>query len=343
VGPDEQVEPTKEQPRTTTATAALIILTILVVGGVVTYLGPILQPFLVAVFLYYATRPAADALVRRRIPPWLAYLTLFLVSVVVITTVGLFVYGEVLTFRSEWPRYQDRIVTLVGQHAGEMKASVQEMVKVSASDVFAYLFERGMHVAELVIMAFFYLLFLILGSAKLPGRVERAFPGERGQRILEIGRRIRDGMETFMKVKTFVSIGMAVTAGVVLWLFGLEHWLLWAFLFFALNYITYIGSIVACVPPIVFAYLELDSPVRATILGVLIVATRILWIDYIEIRMSGKHLNIDSVLLFLWLAYWGWTWGVLGLILAYPMIASLKIILEHLAATRGWAELMSEE
>jgi predicted PurR-regulated permease PerM len=66
-----------------------------------------------------------------------------------------------------------------------------------------------------------------------------------------------------------------------------------------------------------------------------------LWIDWVEIRLSGKHLNIDSVLLFLWLAYWGWSWGVLGLILAYPMIASLKIVLEHLEAPRGL--LMSEE
>jgi predicted PurR-regulated permease PerM len=59
--------------------------------------------------------------------------------------------------------------------------------------------------------------------------------------------------------------------------------------------------------------------------------------------MAGRHLNIDSILLFLWLAYWGWVWGVIGLILAFPMITSLKIVLEHLESTRGWAVLMSEE
>ena len=59
-----------------------------------------------------------------------------------------------------------------------------------------------------------------------------------------------------------------------MYLFGLDHWLLWGFLFFALNYITYIGSIVACVPPIVMAYLDLESPVVATVLSVLIVVNR---------------------------------------------------------------------
>jgi len=73
------------------------------------------------------------------------------------------------------------------------------------------------------------------------------------------------------------------------------------------------------------------------------VVNRFLWIDYVEIRLSGKHLNIDSVVLFLWLACWGWTWGVPGLILAYPMIASLKIVLENLENTKEWAVLMGEE
>ncbi len=107
--------------------------------------------------------------------------------------------------------------------------------------------------------------------------------------------------------------------------------------------ITYIGSILACVPPVVLAYLDLDSPIAATALAALVVLNRFVWIDYIEIRMSGKHLNIDSILLFLWLAYWGWVWGVIGLILAFPMITSMKIVLEHLESTRGWAVLMSEE
>lgn len=326
-----------------TASAAVVVLALLAVAAVFTYLGPILKPFLVAVFLYYTTRFAADALVRFGFPPWLAYLVLFAASVAVTTAAVLFVYGEARSFRADWPRYEERIVILVGERAAGLKGSLEEILKDSSRDVFGYVFEAGMGAAELILMTFFYLLFLILGARKLPGRVMRAFPGERGERILAVGDRISAGMEQFMKVKTLVSIGMGLTAAGVMYLFGLDHWLLWGFLFFALNYITYIGSIVACVPPIAIAYLDLSSFLAATVLAVLIVINRFLWIDWIEIRLSGKHLNIDSVLLFLWLAYWGWAWGVLGLLLAYPMIASLKIVLEHLEGAQAWALLMSEE
>jgi predicted PurR-regulated permease PerM len=94
---------------------------------------------------------------------------------------------------------------------------------------------------------------------------------------------------------------------------------------------------------VVLAYLDLSNPIVATALAALLVLNRFVWIDYIEIKMAGRHLNIDSILLFLWLAYWGWMWGVIGLILAFPMITSLKIVLEHLETTKGWAVLMSDE
>src|SRR5262249_39551507 len=148
------------------------------------------------------------------------------------------------------------------------------------------------------------LLFILLGARRLTQRVHRAFPRERAARLLAITDRVSPGMEQFMGVKTIGSAAVGARSAVILSLFGLDQRPLWGGLFLASNYITYIGSMAACVPPIVLAYLGLDSAVQATALAALIVVNRFVWIDYIEIRMSGKHLNIDSVLLFLWLAYW---------------------------------------
>lgn len=340
---DDSESAVKPGSRSERGAGALLVLALLAVAAAVTYLGPILKPFLVAVFLYYTTRFAAAALVRLGLPAWLAYLTLFVASVVVAAVVVLFVYSEARSFRADWPRYEQRILALVGERAAGVRGTLEEMLTESSRELFSYVFEAGVGALELILMTCFYLLFLILSARRFPERVMRAFPGERGERILAVGDRISDGMEQFMKVKTLVSVGMGVTAAGVMYLFGLDHWLLWGFLFFALNYITYIGSIAACVPPIVIAFLDLDSVLAASVLAGLIVVNRFLWIDWVEIRLSGKHLNIDSVLLFLWLAYWGWSWGVLGLILAYPMIASLKIVLEHLEGAKAWAMLMSEE
>jgi predicted PurR-regulated permease PerM len=325
------------------ARVALLLISIVVLVGAVTWLGPILKPFLVAVFLYFATKAAAGFLIRLGFPALLAYLTLFAAGLAAALALLLLASGEAMSFRAEWPRYQQRILDLIGRAPDDTSRPLAEMFRASSREVFKYLFERGVGVLELLTMTFFYLLFILLGAGRLPQRVRRAFPDGRGEHILSVAGKIGAGMEQFMRVKTLVSLGMGASAAVLMYAFGLQGWLLWGILFFAFNYITYIGSIVACAPPVALAFLDLDSPVAAAALSALVVLNRFVWIDYIEIRMSGKHLNIDSILLFLWLAYWGWVWGVIGLILAFPMITSLKIVLEHLEATRGWAVLMSEE
>ena len=356
--------PSAPSSRSTTADASLVVIAIVVAGAAITHLGPVLQPFLVALFLFYATRFGVKTLSGLGMRPLTAYATL--VGLILIASVLLtqFVYREAVSFRGSWPRYEDRIGDIItawsgplggaagaGEHvpidAGAVeptaaRTSLSDLFRVSSRDVLNFVFAKGRDAAELIVLVFCYLVFLSLGSRKFEARVGRAFPGERGKRILAVGEGISESMERFMMVKSVIGVGMGLSAGVIMWLFGLDHWPLWAFLFFAANYITSIGSWAACVAPILIAALDLGG-VPATILAILIVVNRIFWIDFLELKLSGKQLNLDPTLLFLWLSYWGWAWGILGLILAYPMMAAVKISLRHLGDAHGWAEMLSDE
>jgi predicted PurR-regulated permease PerM len=338
-GPSQPESPTGGR---NPAQVAQILLTTVVMVGVVTYLGPILKPFLVAVFLYFATKSAAGFLIRRGFPALRAYLTLFVVGSVAVAAIALQVYGEALAFQEQWPRYQQRILALVGGGPRQGR-TLSELFAASSQEAFQYLFGQGLGLVELLTITFFYLLFILLSAGRLARRVRRAFPGSRGEQVVAVADKIGVGMERFMRVKTLVSLGLGVSSAAILYLFGLEGWLLWGILFFALNYITYFGSMAACVPPVLLAFLDLDRPAAAIALAALVVLNRFVWVDYVETRLAGRHLNIDSILLFLWLAYWGWAWGVVGLVLAFPMVTSLKIVLENVEATKGWAVLMSDE
>jgi predicted PurR-regulated permease PerM len=322
---------------------ALIVLAVLAVAATITWLGPILKPLLTAVFLFFVARSAERYLSRHGWPPWLAYLTLFATALIAATLITLYAYGEAATFHRQWPGYQERIAARLPDWADSVMGSWDDLFQVSSRDVIGYVFAHGVGIVEFILMTFFYLLFMIIGAQKTPARVRRAFPGERSEAILRIADEISRSIEQFIRVKTIVSLGMGASAAILMYFFGLKQWLLWGFLFFALNYITYIGSIAACVPPILLAFVDLQSLTAAIALSVLIVANRILWIDYVEIKLAGTHLNLSSVLLFVWLAYWGWAWGVLGLILAYPMLFSLKLALEHFETTKKWAVLMGDD
>jgi predicted PurR-regulated permease PerM len=255
------------------ARVAVVLMASVLMLGVVTYLGPILKPFLVAVFLYFATKAAAGFLIRRRFPPVLAYLTLLVIGSLAVAVLTLLTYGEMMALRAAWPTYQERILALIGRAPGDASGPLAELFTTWSKPLFQEVFERGIGTLELLTLTFFYLLFILLGAGHLPQRVRRAFPNG-GEGILGVAGQIGTGMERFMQVKTQVSLGMGLSAAVIMSLFGLQGWLLWGVLFFAFNYITYIGSIVACVPPVVLAFLDLGSPVAAAVLSGLVILNR---------------------------------------------------------------------
>lgn len=355
------------------------MLAMLAFAGAFTWLGPVLKPFLVAVFLFYAAQFGAKTLARIGLGPRTAYPGLLGLRVILAILFGQFVSREASIFLGKWPRYEGRITKALNslpafdrprpepagvgrpeqpadgpreaspdappQAPADATASgpLGDLFRSSSQSALDYMLRHTLEVAEVSVLVLVYLIFLFIGSWKLPERLQRAFPGEQGTRLLSIGAGITQSMERFMAVKTVVGLGMGATAGLIMYAAGLDHWLLWAFLFFASNYITYIGSIVACIPPIIMAFLDLNTVTAAVAVSTLLVANRLLWIDFVEIRMSGRELNLDPTLMFLWLSYWGWAWGVLGLLLAYPMLAAVKIAVAHVKGGEGWAVLLSEE
>lgn len=392
---DERTTSTAIDQRSATATAAVVVLAVLAVGATVTFLGPVLKPFLLAVFLYYVAHFGVNTLVRLGLGQRAAYLGLLLLLLLASTLIGQLVSREALTFRTRWPDYERKITRLIDDlpqledflpwisepAAGEAddpadqapvaaepasddaardKAGANEvnprtplsrsadglytdMFRGASKQAIDYLFAHGLEFAEVFTLVLVYLIFLFMGSRKLPDKIARGFPGERGEKLLRIGTGIGESMERFMAVKTIVGLGMGATAGLIMAALGLDYWLLWAFVFFAANYITYIGSIAACIPPILLGFVALPTTAAAILLAVLLIVNRLVWIDFVEIKMSGQQLNLDPTLMFLWLAYWGWMWGVLGLLLAYPMLAAVKIVLTHVKGAEGWAILLSEE
>ena len=362
------------------ADTAIIVLALLACGAAVTWLGPVLKPFLVAVFLFYAAESGAKMLAGLGLRLTTAYACFFSLAVILTILLGQLVYRESGLFLRKWPRYEGRLETVLDRvnfprtffrgedtastkltTAGRTANSTQDpatsepspshdgpsllssAVRGGAKAVLDYVFRHSLDVAELLTLVLVYSIFLLMGSRSMPSKIMRAFPGEQGERILMIEEGINESMGKFMAIKTVVGVGMAVSAAVIMLLFGLDHWLLWSFVFFVSNYVTYIGSMAACVPPSIIACLGLGSPLAAVGLICLLVVTRLLWIDFVEIRMAGKELSLDPVLMFLWLAYWGWAWGVLGLILAYPMLAAVKIVLRHIRGCEAWATLLSDE
>ena len=121
-------------------------------------------------------------------------------------------------------------------------------------------------------------------------------------------------------------------------LIGLDFPILWGLLAFLFNYVPSLGSIIAAVPPIILAFIQLGSG-RALGVVAVFVAINLLVGNLVEPSLMGRRLGLSSLVVFLSLVFWGWVWGPVGMILSVPLTMIIKIMLENTQDLR-WIGVM---
>jgi predicted PurR-regulated permease PerM len=163
------------------------------------------------------------------------------------------------------------------------------------------------------------------------------------KQIFSIMEQIRQDMKTYFVIKTATSFSTGLLSYIVLWVFGIDFALFWAFLIFLLNYIPTIGSIIAVFFPVVFSIIQFESFSIFVLLLVSLSLVQMLIGNFLEPRFLGNKLNVSPLVILLSLLFWGQIWWVVGMLLCVPIVVIINIILAHIPATRSIAILLSEK
>ena len=342
---------------------ATIILTLLTVWMI--ELKSILQPFFIALGIYFVLKPGSDYLSKNGFPIGLSYLTMLLSAFLVIVAAGYLAFDQVSDLaddEDEIKRYNQKLDKRWNQLKGTpmIGSSITESLNSTNGTFTEDLAEMGLlsddsGIADLAsgvvssvgslfgmgLTVSFFLIFIIFEANFLPGRIERAWPGGVSGRVQDMQIQIQESINKYVIVKTGVGLGTAGITGFILFIFGIDLWFTWALLTFILNYVPYIGSLIATVPPLILGFVTL-SPFAWFILLILLVSNQQLWGSIIETKWAGRALDISPVLLLLTTAYSYWVWGILGMVLVVPFTVIFKIVLENIEPTRPIAILLAE-
>src|SRR5262249_32183827 len=190
-----------------------------------------------------------------------------------------------------------------------------------------------------------YLIFLIAERVSLPGRIARAFGETRSREIMAVVEAINRSVHDYIALKTFVSFLQGFLSFVVLAVFGVEFAVMWGVLIFLFNFIPYLGSLIAVSLPIILSFLQYaeDEPWKPLLIALLLLLTQRVVDNFVEPRLTGQKLGLSPLIVLLALAFWGWLWGVVGMILAVPLTVIGKIILANIRETKPLATLISNE
>jgi AI-2 transport protein TqsA len=318
--------------------------------------APLLRPFLLAVFFCYVVYPTHRRLTRH-VPASVSLLLLAGASAAVLVLLGLQGVGSASRLSDEMPQMIDRARAIINQVEGYYKAHLPPWLDVEISDlsrgetasvgrfqqIATGLAAEAAHTVSDAALVGIYLLFLLLEAGRVPGRIQAAFSRSGAEQILVVVANINSAMAGYLRVKVKASLVLAVPATAVLWAFGVKSAVLWGVLTFLLNFIPYLGSVIACAAPILLAILQTDSLTRPAVLALTLIGIHTLSAYFVEPAMTGKAVNLSPVVILVSLSFWWLCWGFTGMILAVPLTVLLKIILENIASTRPLARLLAEE
>ncbi len=179
--------------------------------------------------------------------------------------------------------------------------------------------------------------FILLEASSFPQKLKTAFQGHENPLGPYI--QIISSVRSYLVIKTGISILTGVLIAFWLWLFGVPYAGLWGMVAFLLNFIPNTGSIIAAIPALIVAWLDLGVlPCAACGIGYLVVNMVIG--NIIEPRMMGRGMGLSALVVFCSMVFWGWVLGPVGMLLSVPLTMGVRVALESFEDTRWIATLL---
>jgi predicted PurR-regulated permease PerM len=310
----------------------------------------LLVPFLLAVFLALITVRPMLWLQRNHVPSVAAALLIVTGMMLLLAVVGGIVGSSIAEFTAALPTYQARLDTIVQRTIRFLAGFMDEGTNLTdlgrlidpgwAMAQAATILNALRDVLTNTFLILFTMVFILLEASSMGTKMEAAFG--KSASTFERPRQFLHSLGRYMGIKTVVSMVTGLSASLLTWWVGLDFPLLWGMLAFLFNYVPAIGSIIAAVPAILMALVQLGiGEAGTTAVGFL--AINMLFGNVIEPRLMGYGVGISPLVVFTGLVLWGWIFGPVGMLLSVPLTMTLKMALEADAGTRWLAILIGSQ
>ena len=324
-------------------TVSMMVLATVAMAAALLYTRPVMVPFVLAIFISYLVSPLVDILrIRVRLPKAVAVLITLLVAAALITLLALLIITSTRGLLENVDVYRTRIVGLaertfdvlnrqgidLGQ--GELLQGLREF-NILDLPILGFVRSTAGSVVSLVtnfVLVLIFVIYLLIG--RHPNQFRHGF-------YAEIDRKVR----SYIVIKFITSATTGLLTWIILSLFGLDLALVFGVMAFLLNFIPSIGSAIATLLPLPVALIQFESGVAVTMIVLLPGTVQFTIGNVIEPLVMGEGLDLHPVTILMALVFWGLLWGIVGMLLAVPMTAVLRIVLGRMEITRPVAELLA--
>jgi predicted PurR-regulated permease PerM len=337
-------------------TVILIAAAVIVIAGL-RFAQPILIPLCLAVAIATLTQPVVTWLERRKLPHVLAIVIAVVLDLGVIAGIVSVASSSAQDFYTRLPDYQAKIGAII---RGAMTALASRGLHVSPDQTTRLvevnrLVELGSSAAKSIaalvsdsILVLMLVVFMLLEVSRWRVKIAYIMGSPTGD--ISRFKSAAEELQNYLVVKSIMCLITAVLSGTWVAIWGVDFVLLWAVIAFVLNYIPTIGSILAGIPPVLVALVQLGpGPALGVAIGYAVI--NVVLGTAIEPRVMGRALGLSPLVVLLSMVFWGSLWGPVGALLSAPLTMAVKVMLANttdmrwlaiLLGSSSWVERMND-
>lgn len=192
------------------------------------------------------------------------------------------------------------------------------------------------------VLILLYLLFILIEAGSFKEKIAKLYPVKKDKdNIDSILSAINKSMSSYISLKTLTSAMTGFLSFIVLEIVGVDFAFFWAYLIFLLNFVPTIGSMIATIFPVLLAFLQFGTWVQPAVVLASVGGIQVLVGNILEPRLMGNSLNVSPLVVLISLAFWGWLWGIIGMIISVPITIMIIIVCAQFTELRWIGIILS--
>lgn len=337
-----------QQSFSSTSRVIMICAALVIVIAGMKQAAPLIVPFLLSVFIAIISFPLMNKLQLAGLPKGLALTLVILLVMTIGVAVTLLVGSSISDFTRMLPEYQQKIsaewiaiLQWLDNHGIALTDKVKDVIDPAAAVGLVSAILRGF--GSVLTNSFLIILTVIFILVEAAGLTQKFLLINDKNHVLSDDKSFSqifiDKVRNYMSMKTITSIITGIVIGTALWIIGVDFPVLWGVMAFMLNFIPNIGSIIAAVPAIMLAVVQLGF-MPAVLVAAVYLTVNIVIGSVVEPKYMGKGLGLSTLVVFVSLVFWGWVLGPVGMLLSVPLTITVKLALDSKAETQWLGHLL---
>jgi predicted PurR-regulated permease PerM len=313
------------------------------------YAQGVVITLLLSILLAYFLDPAVEVLERMGLPRTGGAMAMVLILIAVLMLVGYGLGSRMANFAENWPKYgsvlrnatdvvEGKINGIEGRVAPGPGTEAQgPSIRQIEPGMLRTLILRGAGSLYALFLEItfvpFLVFFMLAGKREVWHGTLQLFPVTRRTQVKETLDDLREVLRDYLAGMSIVT-GMVIAASsLFFWIIDIDYPVLTGMASGLLNMVPYIGAVLAWFPAFIIALAKFKTVGGFLLIAGVLTSIHILALNFVAPQLVGRRVRLNAVAITVALLFWGWVWGGMGLLLAIPITAALRVICDH---TESW-------